>query len=94
MKLASLKAGGRDGTLLVVSRDLAHCVPVPQVAPTLQAALDDWCGVAGELGSICRLLNNGRLLRDVMPFRVRIEMFDDTRASICGAIDQRVEKSG
>ena len=41
MKLASLR-GGRDGRLVVVSRDLRRAVPVPEVAPTLQAALDDW----------------------------------------------------
>ncbi len=42
MKLASLKQGGRDGTLVVVSRDLRRCLPVPQVAATLQQALDRW----------------------------------------------------
>jgi len=42
MKLASLKTGGRDGTLVVVSRDLSRCCPVPHIARTLQAALDDW----------------------------------------------------
>ena len=41
MKLASLKAG-RDGRLVVVSRDLSRCAPAEEVAPTLQAALDRW----------------------------------------------------
>ena len=41
MKLATLKDGGRDGTLVVVSRDLKWATPVDGV-PTLQAALDDW----------------------------------------------------
>ena len=41
MKLASLKSG-RDGALVVVSRDLAWCVSADHIAPTLQAALDDW----------------------------------------------------
>ncbi|NGP53966.1 fumarylacetoacetate hydrolase family protein [Thioalkalivibrio sp. XN8] len=56
MKLATLKQGGRDGTLVVASRDLARAVPAAAVAPTLQAALDDWqrCrplleGLAAEL---------------------------------------------
>ena len=40
MKLASLNQG-RDGVLVVVSRDLSRAVRVPQVAATLQAALDD-----------------------------------------------------
>jgi fumarylacetoacetate (FAA) hydrolase len=41
MKLASLRSG-RDGKLVVVSRDLSRCVPADGIAPTLQAALDDW----------------------------------------------------
>lgn len=41
MKLGSLK-GGRDGRLVVVSEDLAWCADASHIAPTLQAALDDW----------------------------------------------------
>ena len=41
MKLASLK-GGRDGRLVVVSRDLTRALSAESVAPTLQAVLDDW----------------------------------------------------
>ena len=41
MKLASLK-GGRDGRLVVVSDDLAYYADAAHIAPTLQAALDDW----------------------------------------------------
>jgi fumarylacetoacetate (FAA) hydrolase len=48
MKLASLKHG-RDGRLVVVSRDLTRCLPVSDIAPTLQAALDDWDVVAPRL---------------------------------------------
>ena len=60
MKLATLKAGGRDGTLAVVSRDLSRAVTVPDVAPTLQAALDDWAEAVGPLRSVYRLLNQGK----------------------------------
>ena len=42
MKLATLKDETRDGTLLVVSRDLKRALKADHVAPTLQAALDDW----------------------------------------------------
>lgn len=49
MKLASLKRGGRDGRLAIVNRDLTHCLLVPGIAPTLQAALDDWEQVAPRL---------------------------------------------
>ncbi len=41
MKLASLKSG-RDGRLVVVSDDLAWYADAGHIAPTLQAALDDW----------------------------------------------------
>ena len=41
MKLASLKSG-RDGRLVVVSKDLAWCAGAEAIASTLQAALDDW----------------------------------------------------
>jgi fumarylacetoacetate (FAA) hydrolase len=59
MKLATLKTGGRDGTLVVVSRDLVTCQAVPDIARTLQAALDDWERVAPQLRSIYAALNDG-----------------------------------
>jgi fumarylacetoacetate (FAA) hydrolase len=46
MKLATLRAGGRDGTLVVVRRDGRSYAPAADIAPTLQAALDDWERVA------------------------------------------------
>ncbi|PGH52993.1 2-keto-4-pentenoate hydratase [Azospirillum palustre] len=58
MKLASLKAGGRDGTLVVVSRDLTRAVPVPEIARTLQAALDDWTALEPKLEEAYRALND------------------------------------
>ncbi|HTJ64255.1 MAG TPA: fumarylacetoacetate hydrolase family protein [Alphaproteobacteria bacterium] len=48
MKLASLK-GGRDGKLALVSRDLTRVLPVPDIAPTLQVALENWDNVAPQL---------------------------------------------
>jgi fumarylacetoacetate (FAA) hydrolase len=42
MKLGTLKAGGRDGTLVVVTRDGSRYATAGAIAPTLQAALDDW----------------------------------------------------
>lgn len=56
MKLASLK-GGRDGRLVVVSQDLSCAVEVPEIAPTLQAALDDWDRVAPQLEAVAETLN-------------------------------------
>lgn len=57
MKLASLKEGGRDGTLIVVSRDLARAVRVPAIAPTLQRALEDWSNAAPRLNGVYEVLN-------------------------------------
>jgi fumarylacetoacetate (FAA) hydrolase len=59
MKLATLKTGGRDGTLVVVSRDLVTCQAVPGIARTLQSALDDWDQVAPHLQSVYEQLNAG-----------------------------------
>jgi fumarylacetoacetate (FAA) hydrolase len=58
VKLASLKSG-RDGKLVVVSRDLARAVEVAHLAPTLQAALDDWEVAAPKLKSVYDTLNAG-----------------------------------
>lgn len=58
MKLASLKSG-RDGALIVVSRDLTKYVDASNVAPTLQAALDDWARLAPRLEVISGDLNAG-----------------------------------
>ncbi|HUW53484.1 MAG TPA: fumarylacetoacetate hydrolase family protein [Rhodanobacter sp.] len=60
MKLGSLKAGGRDGTLIVVGRDLTRAVPATGIAPTLQAALDDWSNAAPRLNALSVDLNEGR----------------------------------
>jgi fumarylacetoacetate (FAA) hydrolase len=59
MKLATLKSGGRDGTLVVVSRDLVTCQAVPKIARTLQQALDDWDHVAPRLRQVYDQLNAG-----------------------------------
>jgi fumarylacetoacetate (FAA) hydrolase len=59
MKFATLKSGGRDGTLVVVSRDLVTCQAVPKIARTLQHALDDWDHVAPRLRQVYDQLNAG-----------------------------------
>ena len=59
MKLGSLKEGGRDGTLIVVSRDLTKAVKASAIARTLQAALDDWSNSAPRLNALSDELNEG-----------------------------------
>jgi fumarylacetoacetate (FAA) hydrolase len=58
MKLASLK-NGRDGRLVVVSRDLARYLPAEDLAPTLQAAIDDWEGSRPGLEALASRLADG-----------------------------------
>ena len=60
MKLASLK-DGRDGRLVVVSRDLKHAADASDIASTLQAALDDWDNLAPQLAARYELLNAGQV---------------------------------
>ena len=60
MKLGSLKEGGRDGTLIVVSRDLARAVRATAIAPTLQRALEDWSNIAPRLNALSEDLNAGK----------------------------------
>jgi len=67
MKLATLRRGGRDGRLAVVSRDLARCALVPGIAATLQAALDDWNAVAPRLAELAAQLELGDAA-GAMPF--------------------------
>lgn len=59
MKLASLKEGGRDGPLIVVSGDLARYVPATGIAGTLQAALDNWGQTRPALKALYRKLETG-----------------------------------
>lgn len=59
MKLATLKHGGPDGTLIVVSSDASRCLGAGNVAPTLQAALDDWSRVEPGLRALARRLDEG-----------------------------------
>jgi fumarylacetoacetate (FAA) hydrolase len=60
MKLGSLKNGERDGVLVVVDRKLATCVRVPQIAKTLQQAIETWRRTAPKLQSVYDLLNAGK----------------------------------
>lgn len=61
MKLASLKSG-RDGHLVVVSNDLAWYADAAHIAPTLQAALDEWDEIAPRLQALATDLEH-----DVIP---------------------------
>ena len=59
MKLATLRDGSRDGALMLVDRALQRALPVPEIARTLQAALDDWSRVEPLLRARAEALETG-----------------------------------
>lgn len=61
MKLATLKNQTRDGQLVVVSKDLTTAIPVPDIAATLQYALDHWQTCKPMLEAIYTQLNQHQL---------------------------------
>lgn len=65
MKLASLRNGRPDGQLVVVSRDLTQAVSAGRIAPTLQAALDDWERCAPALSDLSLQLDAGDIASQI-----------------------------
>lgn len=61
MKLATLRSNRPDGQLVVVSKDLARCVSAGRIAPSLQAALDDWERCAPLLAELAGQLEGGAI---------------------------------
>lgn len=62
MKLASLNVvSSRDGELCVVNRGLTHTVRVPEIAKTMQQALDQWAVVEPKLRAVYQQLNENKL---------------------------------
>src|SRR5512139_1677699 len=60
MRLATIRDGTRDGRLAVVRRDGAAWTDARAVAPTLQAALDDWGRAEPLLRRLAEQLEAGR----------------------------------
>lgn len=61
MKLASLRNGHRDGQLIVVDAALARGVAVPEIAATMQQAIENWQAVAPRLQAVYEQLQAGAL---------------------------------
>lgn len=61
MRLATLRDGTRDGALLVVAADGRRAAPASEIAPNLQAALDDWDRAEPALRALARRLERGEL---------------------------------
>jgi fumarylacetoacetate (FAA) hydrolase len=71
MKLSTLRNGTRDGQLIVVNRDLSRAVAVPEIARTMQGALDDWERVGPQLQTVSDRLNDGAALGGAFDFDPR-----------------------
>jgi fumarylacetoacetate (FAA) hydrolase len=69
MKLATLRNGTRDGALIVVRSDGQVFAPGRPVAPTLQAALDDWGAAEPKLREIASRLESNEIAGE--PLEVR-----------------------
>lgn len=61
MKLATLRNARPDGHLAVISADLTRFVSAGRIAPTLQAALDDWDRLAPALEALAAQLDAGAI---------------------------------
>ena len=88
MKLATLKNGTRDGRLVVVSRDLTRYTDASFLAPTMQAALDDWQRVvpaSGGTGRIARPWRGavGALPRERRAFAAAAGLSVGRRLGLC-----------
>jgi len=59
MKLASLKGPTRDGTLLLVDENLSRAVAVPDIAPTMQYALEHWHAIERDLLNEFEAIDSG-----------------------------------
>jgi len=66
MKLASLKSGGRDGALVVVSRDLSCMADATGITPTLRDAIENWQQVAPTLQELANKIETGDV--QTMPY--------------------------
>lgn len=60
MKLASINQG-RDGQLVVVDNQMQRYVSATEIAPTLQAALDNWDNCKEPLAALYLQLENGEI---------------------------------
>jgi fumarylacetoacetate (FAA) hydrolase len=61
MKLASIRNNSIDGQLVVVSKDLLHAIEVPDIAETMQNAIDHWDESKSKLEKIYFDLNHGKI---------------------------------
>jgi len=61
MKLASIDNKTRDGQLVVVNKELTKAVKVPEIAETMQTAIDNWVDAENKLQRVYENLNSNKL---------------------------------
>ncbi|GGF85558.1 fumarylacetoacetate hydrolase family protein [Alteromonas lipolytica] len=61
MKFASEKSSSADGRLLLVAKDMSRAIAVPDIADTLQQALNNWAEAEPLLQARYAALNDGQL---------------------------------
>jgi fumarylacetoacetate (FAA) hydrolase len=62
MKLGTLKNPlKRDGDLVVVSADNKHAVRVPEIAPSLRDAIENWAQAKPKLEKVAKGLSAGTI---------------------------------
>lgn len=66
MKLATLRNGTRDGSLVIVRRDGEVYTPADDIAPTLQNALDRWDEVEPKLLARAEALESGEVASEAV----------------------------
>lgn len=66
MKLATLKSHSRDGSLVIVDKQLKYAVMAVDIAPTLQQALDNWKECSPKLQERYEQLNRGELTNTLL----------------------------
>ena len=72
MKLASIDNNTRDGQLVIVNKDLTKAVKVPEIATTMQSAIDNWKDVVGRLQAIYENLNSNKVTNSFNFSTVRV----------------------
>ncbi|MEO8515346.1 MAG: fumarylacetoacetate hydrolase family protein [Flavobacterium sp.] len=68
MKLASIDNSTRDGELVVVNKALTKAIRVPDIALTMQHAIDNWTSTANKLQAVYEQLNSDKLTENAFDF--------------------------
>jgi fumarylacetoacetate (FAA) hydrolase len=69
MKLASINNNTRDGELVVVNKELTKAVRVPEIAQTMQQAIDNWNTTEVQLQKVYQQLNDQELNNHTFDFQ-------------------------